>query len=307
MNPSDLPDPLPSRTLELSAELTRQAPIRVTRLRNVRCIYCGCEERPDFTEEHVIGRKFVPSGTLNGQWNLIARACRQCNAFKADLEDDISAITMQPDAEGFHPSADALKDGKRKAAGAASRRTGKKIAESEETVSFEGAFNEAVVARLSLTGPPQLETDRAARLAHFHIRAFFYLITYQKDERHGRYWRGLFICAQEAARSDWGNVRQLAFARATAAWEPRFLSDYFANEHFKIAIRVHPTARCWSWALEWNQSHRLVGFFGDEEEAKRVIRSLPVLDDKVIARHAGGTITARLERRLAEDEDILFR
>jgi hypothetical protein len=46
--------------------------------------------------------KFVPKGTLENQWNLILNACRNCNGRKADLENDISAITMQPDVLGKH-------------------------------------------------------------------------------------------------------------------------------------------------------------------------------------------------------------
>jgi hypothetical protein len=52
------------------------------------------------TDEHVIGRRFVPKNTMFGQWNVILRACRECNTAKSELENDISAITMQPDASG---------------------------------------------------------------------------------------------------------------------------------------------------------------------------------------------------------------
>ena len=42
----------------------------------------------------MIGRRFVPKGKLNNQWNLIVRVCIKCNNKKSDLEDDISAISM---------------------------------------------------------------------------------------------------------------------------------------------------------------------------------------------------------------------
>src|SRR4051812_6479594 len=70
----------------------------VTRLKNVTCAYCGVRFSPatPSTKEHVITRNFVPEGTLKANdWNLILLACRTCNQEKADLEDEISAITLQ--------------------------------------------------------------------------------------------------------------------------------------------------------------------------------------------------------------------
>jgi hypothetical protein len=49
-----------------------------------------------------VSKKLVPKGKLDRQWNLIVRACRDCNRRKSALEDDISAITMQPDTLGIH-------------------------------------------------------------------------------------------------------------------------------------------------------------------------------------------------------------
>jgi hypothetical protein len=67
-------------------------------LRNLNCIYCGNPFDDDSgvrkTREHVIGRSFVPRGSLENQWNLIANACESCNRSKSALEDDISAITL---------------------------------------------------------------------------------------------------------------------------------------------------------------------------------------------------------------------
>jgi hypothetical protein len=69
----------------------------------VICPYCGVAlSKENSTKEHVLARKFVPKGTLNNQWNLILNACRCCNNSKSDLEDDISAITMQPNMRGDH-------------------------------------------------------------------------------------------------------------------------------------------------------------------------------------------------------------
>jgi hypothetical protein len=86
-----------------SAVLKSLPPNKAILLDNETCVYCGIELSPEIdTEEHVVGRKFVPKGKLDGEWNLIVHACRACNRKKAELEDDISAITMQPDTLGAH-------------------------------------------------------------------------------------------------------------------------------------------------------------------------------------------------------------
>src|SRR5947209_4944585 len=77
----------------------RTLPInKATRIDNATCIYCGERSAPDnpLTAEHVIGRRFVPRGSFAQGWALIGNACQECNNAKADLEDDISAVTIQP-------------------------------------------------------------------------------------------------------------------------------------------------------------------------------------------------------------------
>src|SRR5438309_1023751 len=67
-------------------------------LRNIQCVYCGCafgEQKP--TADHVIARNLVPSGSFEANdWNLIVNACASCNNLKSDLENEISAVTLQP-------------------------------------------------------------------------------------------------------------------------------------------------------------------------------------------------------------------
>ena len=70
----------------------------IIRLDNITCPYCGIAlTNETSSKEHVIGRHFVSKGTLHGNWNLIVNACNSYNGIKSDLEDDISAITLQPD------------------------------------------------------------------------------------------------------------------------------------------------------------------------------------------------------------------
>jgi 5-methylcytosine-specific restriction endonuclease McrA len=108
---------------------------RVIRLDNISCPYCGSlfsEKRT--TVEHVIGRRFVPKATLNESWNLILRACSECNARKANLEDDISAITMAADISGRYAEEEAIlrTEAERKGVKSLSRRTGKPVLASQE-------------------------------------------------------------------------------------------------------------------------------------------------------------------------------
>ncbi len=102
----------------LTKDLNHLPATKPLRLRNVICPYCGVAlTKQNSTREHVIGRKFVPKGTLENQWNLILNACHACNNRKADLEDDIAAITMQPDVTGryFGPHKQLARDAAHKA------------------------------------------------------------------------------------------------------------------------------------------------------------------------------------------------
>lgn len=94
------------------------------------CPYCSVElTEENNSEEHVVGRKFVPKGTLNNNWNLIVRSCNECNEEKSNFEDDISAITLAGRVwfEDNEYDETLLNNIKRKAKGSYSRRTRKAI------------------------------------------------------------------------------------------------------------------------------------------------------------------------------------
>src|SRR5712672_3459971 len=65
-------------------------------LRNITCCYCRTflSDVPS-NKEHVIAKNFVPTGTLDRSWNLIAQACVACNTRKSDLEDDMAVLSLQ--------------------------------------------------------------------------------------------------------------------------------------------------------------------------------------------------------------------
>src|SRR5947209_19886080 len=66
---------------------------------NQYCLYCGdflgigSEVASD--KEHLIGRNFVPKGSLDsGGFNFIFRACQSCNGRKSSAERHISSVTL---------------------------------------------------------------------------------------------------------------------------------------------------------------------------------------------------------------------
>lgn len=278
---------------------------RVVRLDNRSCPYCGKTLIKNITDkEHVIGRRFVPKGKLEGQWNLILNACTNCNNIKSELEDDISAITMQPDALGRfgHEDATGKSEAARKAKNSYSRRTRKRVKESREQIEARLPLGPGIKCSIQFVGPPQVDDNRVFQLAYMQLLGFFYWLMYQDDKRLGYCWPGGFHPIQLTNRSDWGNPVNRAFADAVRDWEPR-VRGVNADEFYKIAIRKHPRAACWSWALEWNQALRITGLCGDPKTAQDFIASLPKHTGEVISKESNATISYRKETPLSQNED----
>ena len=232
-------------------------------LNNGTCWYCGSrfgDPGVVWTKEHAIGRRFVPRGKLDRRWNLIGWACRKCNGRKADLENDISAITMQPDQSGRYSES------------SFSRLTGKPVKDSRERITLRGPYAPGVEFKFEATAGPQVSSARAYELARMQLMALFYFLTFDPQTRTGRYWRGNFIGVMETARSDWGNPVMRGFADTVVNWDASLLVST-ADGFFKAAIRRHAEVPCWSWALEWNMKYRIVGFFGDRATAETIVFS----------------------------------
>lgn len=131
----------------LTNKLTELSVKKPILLDNITCVYCGDELTPQtVTKEHVVGRRFVPKGSLNQQWNLIVCACRVCNSKKSELENDISAITMHPNAWGMHVDETNIlaKEAKRKSKNSYSKLTGKPVFKSKESISAKIPFGAGV-------------------------------------------------------------------------------------------------------------------------------------------------------------------
>ncbi|MFT3941549.1 HNH endonuclease [Rhodopseudomonas sp.] len=279
-------------------------PNRAVRLANRTCPYCGVDEteRHPFTVEHVVGRRFVPKGSLNKSWALIVRACEACNAIKSDLEDDISAITLQPHIGDRHNDPLLHAEASRKAKGSISRRTKKVIGESHEQTSIEGKIMSAIDVKFEMISPPQLIEKRVHELANMHLQGFFYLMSYNEQERRGGFLPGPVGFVANANRPDWGNPLLRAFAQMTAAW-PQQLDCICASGFFKLAMRRETeTSPLWSFAIEWNGNHRIVGFFGDLVQAQAYVNAMPDLQWK---QWNAGT-RYRIEIPLEPEHDLLF-
>ena len=246
----------------------------------------------------------MPKGTLDNRWNVIAYACEPCNRVKADLEDDLSAITMQPDVFGKHATSDPrlATEARRKGGGSGSRRTGKPVAKSTERFSIELPMMPGVIAKFSIVGGPQADEDRVYRLARFHLAGFFSFITFNKETHRGYFWPGGFFPFIYVPKTDWGNPTMRGFAEQIKLWPNRFW-HIGAEGFFKALIRRAPgDVDLWAWVLEWNANYRVAGFFGDEGSARRTHASLPDPGSKPV----DATTRYRIEQALPESEDTLF-
>lgn len=294
--------------LVTSTAMTNLPINRAELLKNITCPYCGValDERND-TKEHVIGRNFVPRGSLDGQWNLIVRACGACNEAKSYLENDISAITLAGrlwfgagDGEtSIHAEA------QRKAKNSFSRKTGKPVIQSQENLGVQFQFGPGATFGVNMVSPPQLDTDRVFELARLQLMAFFYFITFDSVAQKGGFWLGGFHPLSMTHHQDWGNSLHRDFMRAVVTWEPRWIGCT-ANGFFKSIIRRHPHEQCWSWALEWNQNYRVIGFLGEREPAQAIVNTLAWPEMKIMPIHGDASWRYREEVLLAEEDDLLF-
>ena len=159
---------------------------------------------------------------------------------------------------------------------------------------------------VELVSPPQVDHRRVFELARMQLIGLFYWITYQEKSKHGYWWPGEFYPLLYANRSDWGNATLSVFGDVVENWHVRVLGTS-ASGFFKVAIRKNPESACWSWALEWNRSLRVIGFIGDASAATTSIRGIPVPTMNVLGTTSGATLRFRQEIPLdQEQEDKLF-
>ena len=273
---------------------------------NQYCLYC---HRPVFTgelesnKEHLIGRSFVPDGSFDeGRgFNLIFRACIDCNGEKSKAEGHISSVSIYTSPGRIDEHVNALAE--RKADKAQHKGKLVKDAYIEKSVT---TVSGTLSAKFGLVGPPQLDPSMVQLLAFRHIQGFFSLITSNNPriaegtrlliEEH--FWFGGYY-----SHSDWGNVRIKEMAKRVEAWETP-LNIETANGFFKVIIRCAPYPDGpWFWALEWNKSFRLFGGIFDRQNCPDEFQNLPSPQRMVLA--ANKTIFRQIP--LEDAEDTLFK
>lgn len=257
-------------------------------------------------KEHLIGRKFVPSGSLGATgFNFHFRGCCKCNGKKANAEGHISSVTLFNTPARFNdPQIDPLT--KRKAAGAYhpdKKGTLVKDAGDDQLIEFG---NSAFQMRVSLTSPPQLDSRLVSLLAYKHIQGLFSLIT-SSDPRETEKTRLLphenIHVFDYYNYLDWGNP-QLAEVNARVSSWPCYANIYAADGYFRALLR-----RCidsdvgWFWALEWNRFLRVIGAIACPQAIPQLFRSLPELRWTTLPDGSG---RLREEVRLPEEQDTLF-
>jgi len=282
-----------------------KATTRPLHLNNRTCIYCGREFGNDAprTKEHVIGRNFVPEGSFKANdWNLIVWACGRCNHAKSKLEGEISAITLQPSIGTPHLDKTLSLLAERKASNTRSEATGKTVQESRETFSLTHALAPNVSMTIGFVAPPRLVPDRVMALAGAQIQAFFYFLAYDQSQGRGPSLPGGISWFSFAQKADWGNTQFLAFASLTKDWNGCF-SRNAAGNYFRIVIKRDPSGiELWSFALEWNQSYRIIGLFGDRKSAAERVAGFPSFEWMRLDE----TTRMREETPLESSEDFLF-
>ena len=306
------------RDEEIKSAVLRTMPgDRPFRLKNASCPYCGhtFKEHGSRTLDHVIGKNFVPKGTTAKSWNLHLWACQSCNSEKGKLEGEISAITLHqrvfagngPSALDLRITSEVARKGR-----ARSSVTGRYVAESRTKFSLVGQLRESAEIRFDTVGPPQLNPANVLHLATMHVRALAYLLGPEGGHGGGGV-PPIVMLVHECGRGDWGNKRAVAFARLAADWPTRLVIPAAANGYFRASVRRHPASvPVWSWALEWNQSYRLMGFLGYQEtEILPYESQLPPFswDHECVSNdpeHGRITNGWKTETPLCESDDRLF-
>jgi hypothetical protein len=286
---------------------------------NQQCLYCSRFVGPGSTIEsdceHLIGKNFVPTGTLRGDsFNFHFRACCRCNREKSAAEDHVSSVTLfTSPARAEDAAVNALAE--RKAArsihptqrGPNGERVPVQDAYVETTLRGEWMPGSGIGVTVSFVGPPQLHHPLVHLLVRCHVQGFFSLITSRDPTRpettHLLLPEECFIY-REYAHSDWGNAELCELTRRTAGW-PCLGQIYTADGYFRAKFkRAGGPGTEWFWALEWNKTVRVVGSHWVPGAVP------PLFEDLVAARRARTRRTGQHmmeETPLAPEEDTLFR
>lgn len=272
---------------------------------NQYCPYCGAFVGAGSVipsdKEHLIGRRFVPTGSLDeGAFNFIFRSCKECNHRKGRAERHVSSITLFTSPGRAEDSRiDAI----------ARRKASRDYHPDKKGVLVEDAGERPSVkfragpmsVRVEFVSAPQLNQFEAQTLACYHVMALFALVT-TKNCRVKEACRILpppqLLHFGYFGHGDWGNPHLAEISQRVQAW-PCYANVATANGYFRAIMRRGE--KWWFWALEWNRSVRVVGAIAGEDEMPDIFQNLPPL--KWVAFPTG---RIREERPLGDAPDTLF-
>lgn len=286
--------------------------LRVTQLKNKFCPFCGASlnESNGPTLEHVIGRRFIPKGFMDNEWNLILNACHKCNSFKGRLEDGVSAISMISFFD-LEYDEDAKSDVVRKVRprGATHPETRQPIIDSFPEFTVLGNVHGAKLS-FGFIAPPQ-SRDAELHLVLMQMQAIsFLLLNYDSqtgspisDELEKASIMPIYcirsLFPHSLPKSDWGNPRAKGLIQMTREWAPWFICST-AKGHFRIEIRRMDQTLF--WAVEWNKNLRFLGIVCDPNSEDSIFDDLPNLN----WHSAGNGMGFRTETAI-DGDDYLFK
>ncbi|MBO9710823.1 MAG: hypothetical protein J7521_21690 [Caulobacter sp.] len=273
---------------------------------NRHCLYCsrlvgeGSEIASD--REHLIARRLVPPDSFSDPlaFNFLFRACVECNAEKAFVEEHVSALTMIY-SPGRRDEARVEEAARRKAANSFDpRHPGKPVGQ----LRHRTEVNMGGIFKFGLVSGPQLDPRKVDLLAYRQIQGFFSLAT-SLDPRTTEGTRLLpgehFGLHGFYPHQDWGNQHLVEIAARTRSL-PSIAEVVTANGYFRCAMRRAGPTQPWFWALEWNKSLRLVGWIGEASSPPPWFQDLPDLGWF----SQGPQFRAREEIPLGDRPDLLF-
>lgn len=212
---------------------------------------------------------------------------------------------IQPLSSGDNIDETLEAEAQRKGSKSYSQRTGKLVSVSTEKVNITQQFGNATMT-FGFTAPPQVDEKRIFSLARYQLAGLFFLMTYKENECTGYYWPGIFMPINVLRKQDWGNLQKASFTSVTADWQFRFGGGALANGYFQALIKKHPKEPLWSWALEWNKTHRLYGFFGDETIATKIVKEFKSTPVKGPIIDGNTKYFTQMETPLASNKDDMF-
>lgn len=296
------PQPLPGKLTGKTVSWYERSGLYSNRV----CLYCGTavggpDDAPS-NKEHLIGRNFVPLGTLGSSaFNFLFRACEKCNERKGVAERHVSSVTLL-NGPGRHEDPRAADAAERKA----SRdfhpdKPGVAMGHAQDHMTISWAHAGLSVAT-GFAGPPRANDAAVQQLALNQVQALFTLLT-TRDFRDLSTMRLLppenVALLGSYGRSDWGHPHLIEVARRAASW-PCHANVVSADGYFKAVMSRHES-KGWFWALEWNKFLRVAG--GIVRDDMSLFENLP--DEKWFSVPGSGD-RARVEVPLEDDADTLF-